>query len=121
MQTVVTPMQIYCSTKEAFEALTNSECFVTKRIKDTFVANIFAFEYQVIFTGIHSDYNIPVVLSVLIGRAYASDTNSMSDFAAKQDNLILYIKETLDKKSWTDDTMVTTGEGFTTTETQIRT
>lgn len=118
---IVSNMQFYCSTKEAFASLTNTECFVSKSIKDTFVANIFSFEYTVTFTGIHSTYNIPVVISVLIGRAYASDTISMATLATKQDDLIAYVKRELSEKAWTDDTMITTGEGFSVAETQVRT
>lgn len=118
---IVSNMQFYCSTKEAFASLTNTECFTSKMVKDTFVANIFSFEYTVIFTGVHSTYNIPVIISVLIGRAYASDTVSMAALAAKQDELIAYVKRELSEKTWTDNTMVTTGEGFSVAETQIRT
>ena len=120
MATVISPMQIYCTTKEAFAALTGAECFIMKNIKDVFVANIFSFEYTVVLTGIHTTYNIPVVLSVLVGRAYANDTNAMRDLAQKQDDLMEYFKDNLTEKTFTDDTMVTTGEGFSTTETQIR-
>lgn len=121
MADIISNMQIYCSTKEAFAALTNAACFVSKDIKDTFVANIFAFEYTVVFSGIHATYNIPVLISVLVGRAYATDTNSMRTLAAKQDEIITYVKDQLGEKTWTDNSMITTGAGFSVSETQIRT
>lgn len=120
MASTNTSIQIFCSTKEAFNSLVNPTCFCSKDIKDTNVVGLLAYEYTVTFSGIHTEYGCPVLLQVLIGRAYATDTIAMRALATKQDDLITFVKEELSEKTFTDNTMVTSGDGFSTSETIIR-
>jgi len=62
---------------------------------------------------------IPCVLSVLIGSAYSQDTASIRNLGEKQSKIIADVKLTLSENTWIDDSMITTGEGFSITESEI--
>lgn len=116
---ITSNMQIYKGSVEAFALEASNECHSRAVIESTLIANIPAVKYSVVFTTISNISGIPCVLSVLIGSAYSQDTASIAKLADRQRKVIDSVKRSLSESTWIDDSMITTGEGFSITESEI--
>ena len=113
-------MQYFCKTKEAFADLTGADCYCRTEILTDWIGQIPSNKYYVRFSGIHHRENVPVILSVYIGAAYMQDANENSLRLGAMTSAANFVKDALSEKTWIDDVMITSGEGFSITDTEVR-
>lgn len=116
---ITSNMQIYKGSVKAFALEASNECHSRAVIESTLIANIPAVKYSVLFTTISNISGIPCVLSVLIGSAYSQDTASNATLLSKQKRVVDTVVAQMPENTWITDSMITTGEGFSITESEV--
>lgn len=116
---ITSNMQIYKGSVEAFALEASNECHSRAMIESTLIGNIPAVKYSVVFTTISNISGIPCVLNVLIGSTYSQDTASNTTLSLKQKRVVDTVVAKMKENTWVSDSMVTTGDGFSITESEV--